>query len=555
MAECLLPKQNVAGSNPVSRSILLSSSMSARVRGVLWLSSLVWVLPLWVIPYLPMADYPQQLAMASILRYFGDASRMLQPAYELALLRPQGLFELLTAGLAWLMPIDAAGKVVLSLSLAGVVPAAVALCRRTGRPDWYALFALAVTYNHAFYWGFVDNLMAYPLVLGGGALADRLFERPRFGRREWLLLAACALLFYTIHLQFLLVFSGLIAWLALARRPSWRKLGLWISTLLPGLALGVGVLAWAHLRAGELMTDYQERLQAAQPYFAPLLEKVSGIPDNYFGGYVEGTQFLLAALLLLAALVLAVPFPRQVVEAATGRRDSLYRSRFLIPALGLVVLYFVLPEFASGYFVAARILVLALMLAIPAFPVPADPLRRRIAALLLAGLLLVQVGQVFASFLSFGAEVDGLHELLDVAEPGQALAGLIFQKLASDYEWPPVLVQFPAYYQVAKGGRLHFSFVQFFNSPVRYRAGQNWEDGLLAEWDEWGPHLFSYPRHGGYFRYFLVRGGPENLIAAFGPYLQGMRVRSAGRWYLVERQPGTEPTSGGALPSTGWTDR
>ena len=27
------------------------------------------------------------------------------------------------------------------------VPAAVALCRRTGRPDWYALFALAVTYG------------------------------------------------------------------------------------------------------------------------------------------------------------------------------------------------------------------------------------------------------------------------------------------------------------------------------------------------------------------------------------------------------------------------
>jgi hypothetical protein len=215
----------------------------------------------------------------------------------------------------------------------------------------------------------------------------------------------------------------------------------------------------------------------------------------------------------------------------------------------LVLLFFILPEFASGYFVAERILALAFMLAIPAFPVPSTAVRKRVVALLLAGLLVLQIGQVFASFLSFGAEIAGLDELLEVAEPGQALAGLIYPKLVFDYEWPPVLIQFPAYYQVARGGRLHFSFVQFFNSPARYRAGQNWEDGLLAEWDEWSPHKFSYPRHGRYFRYFLVRGGPEHLGAAFGPYLQGMRVRSAGRWYLVERLPGTEPPAG--MPGAG----
>jgi hypothetical protein len=515
---------------------------------VLWLTSLAWVLPLWVISYLPMVDYPQQLAMASILRYWAEPSRMLQQVYDLALLRPQGLFELLTAGLAWVLPIESAGKLVLSLALAGVVPAAVALCRRTGRPDWYALFALAVTYNHAFYWGFADNLLAYPLVLGGGALADRLFDRPRFGWREWLLLAGCALLFYTIHLQFLLVYVGLIGWLALARRPRWRELVVWLSTLVPGLALGAGVLAWAHLHSQEVMTGYQERLQSTQPYYSSLLDKARGIPDNFFGGYAAGAQYLLLSILLLALLVLAVPFSRSPSRPVARRDDSLYRSRFLVPALGLVVLFFVLPEFASGYFVAERILVLAFMLAVPALPVPPPGLRRRVAALLLAGLLVLQLGQVLAGFLGFDAEIAGLEELLETTEPGQPLAGLIYQKFVFDYEWPPVLIQFPAFYQVAKGGRIHFSFVQFFNSPARYRAGRNWEDGLLAEWDEWSPHKFSYPRHGGYFRYFLVRGGPEHLGAAFGPYLSGMRVRSAGRWYLVERLDGVGPPA--AEPGT-----
>jgi hypothetical protein len=174
------------------------------------------------------------------------------------------------------------------------------------------------------------------------------------------------------------------------------------------------------------------------------------------------------------------------------------------------------------------------MMLVPCLPVPSLA-RWRPVALLLGGLMVLQLGQTLASFLRFGSESAGLHELLESAEPGQALAGLLYQKSAVDWESPPVMVQFPAYYQVEKGGRLHFSFVQFFNSPVRYRPGRNWEDGLLAEWDEWSPQKFSYPRHGRYFRYFLVRGGPENLANAFGPYLAELRVRSAGRWYLVER--------------------
>jgi hypothetical protein len=498
---------------------------------LLWIASVLWILPLWVIRYLPMVDYPQQLAVASILRYYNDPARNLQEAYQLALLRPQGLFEMITAGLAWLMPIEAAGKIVISLCLALVLPATVALCRRAGRPDWYALFALAVTYNHAFYWGFVDNLVAYPLVLAGAAWADRLVD-PRFGIREWLLIAACGMLFYTVHLQFLLVYVGYVTWLVLARRPGLRDLIIRLSALVPGLALGAGVLAWAHLHHDEVMTGYQDRLQATQPYYVNFLGKIRGIPDHLFGRYEGGEQYILLAVLLLALLVMSVPFPRR--PGADWREGLLYRSRFLIPALGLFVLFFVLPEFARGYFVSERLIPLIFMMLVPCLPVPSLA-RWRPVALLLGGLMVLQLGQTLASFLRFGSESAGLHELLESAEPGQALAGLLYQKSAVDWESPPVMVQFPAYYQVEKGGRLHFSFVQFFNSPVRYRPGRNWEDGLLAEWDEWSPQKFSYPRHGRYFRYFLVRGGPENLANAFGPYLAELRVRSAGRWYLVER--------------------
>ena len=163
-----------------------------------------------------MVDYPQQLALSAILRWYSDPARRFRETYELALWAPHGLFKLLTAGLAWVMPINVAGKLIVSASLLAVGVAALAVCRRTGRPGWYALLALALTYNSIFYWGFVDNLLALPLALGGVAMADRLFDRP-FTARPWLALAGVTLLFYTVHLQFLLLFAGMVGWLAICR--------------------------------------------------------------------------------------------------------------------------------------------------------------------------------------------------------------------------------------------------------------------------------------------------------------------------------------------------
>ena len=190
-------------------------------RSRLPLAAALWVLPLWVVAFPPMVDYPQQLALAAILRWYSDPVRRFRETYELALWTPHGLFKLLAAGLAWVMPIEVAGKLIVSASLLAVGAAALALCRRTGAPGWYALLALALTYNSIFYWGFVDNLLALPLALGGAALADRLLDGP-FGARPWLALAATCLLFYTVHLQFLLLFAGTVGWLAICRLPQWN---------------------------------------------------------------------------------------------------------------------------------------------------------------------------------------------------------------------------------------------------------------------------------------------------------------------------------------------
>ena len=504
------------------------------MRRALGLAAVVWVIPLWLIRFPPMVDYPQQLAMAAILRWLGDPARGFEAVYETALGRPQGLFEILVAGLAWVLPIETAGRFVVSLSLAAVVPATVALCRRAGRPDWYALLALAVLYNHAFYWGFVDNLLASPLLLGGLALVDRLFDRP-FGVVSWLLLAAWTVVFYGAHLQFLLVFAGAAAWLAIVRRPGFGRLALQLSALLPGLALGAGVLGWAHLHAAEVMTPFQQRLQGVPTVTYSSHMKAQQIPGLLFGSWTDGTHWFLALLLYGVAVLLAVPSLRKPPEVE--RRDPvLFRTRFLSLAGWVTLLYFLVPEFSRGYLVSGRLVPLAVLLAVPALPQP--PVRRERIALALTGLMLaVHLARTTAGFLAFADDTAGLREVLEEAEPGQTLAGLIYEPGAAAWPAPPVLQHAAAYYQVYRGGRVLLSFAQFFNAPVRFRAGENREEEILVEWDGLSPWRFDLSRDGDRFRYFLVHGGREHVVFAFRTRLRGARVVTAGHWSLVELHP------------------
>jgi hypothetical protein len=486
-----------------------------------------------------MVDYPQQLALAAILRWYSDPVRRFRETYELALGAPHGLWKLLVAGLAWAMPIEIAGKLVVSLSLAAVGVAAFLLCRRAGRPAGYALLALALTYNYAFFWGFVDNLLAYPLALAGIALADRLFEGP-FTVRSWLALAALPLLFYTVHLQFLLIFAGAVGWLALVRLPGWRRLGLWLSALVPGLASSLGVMAFAIFRAPTgVVSDYERRLRDITSIRYPLWVKLAQLPDLLFGAHPDGSGWLLLLLLVALGILVVATRPRQEGGEPDGWREALLRTRFASLAGWLGLLYLVAPHYSRSYLIAERIAPLAAMVAVVALPPPPPPpvtARRRLVVFLGAALVLFQLGQTCSGFLRFGRESAGLEELLATTEPGQNLAGLIFDRGSAAWRGLPFYLHFPAYYQVEQGGRILFSFAELFHTSARFRPGQSWE-GLLAEWNEWTPRRFDYRRHGGRFRYFLVRGGPGDVASAFGPDpgRLGLRGRRAGEWWLFER--------------------
>ncbi|HEX5757900.1 MAG TPA: hypothetical protein VF121_01785 [Thermoanaerobaculia bacterium] len=530
-------------------------------------ASALATLPVWLTTFPPMVDYPQHLAMAAALRFYGDPARGFAETYGIAWGAPQALFEWLTAGLAWLLPIEIAGKLVVALALAAVGPAALVLVRRLGKPDWYAVLPLAAMFNYAYSWGFVGTLFAYPLFLVGVAAADRLLPQPggrgRFGAGAWLLLAALTLSFYLVHLQLLLLFAAAVAWLVAVRRPGWRRAAAPLVALLPGVLVVAAVVLLPNLVSpAESFSPYEQSMKAVGARWRSLPLKLSVMPGLVFGSYPGLKELAVAALAAGLGLVVA---RRRRREPERGKaRDRLFRDRFAWLAAALFALYLLLPERFMGYLVAERLAPLAGILALVSLPAPRG--RAVVAKALAAALLVVSLGLATAQALAFERDAAGLAGLLRAAAPGRRLAGVVYDPYAEPAGAGPLLLRYPLYthfpalYQALRGGRVLFSFAELSHSLVRYRPGREWPPDLLARVADRHPRAFSLPRDGPRFDYLLARGERAELPAVLGPGLAAWDVRSAGRWHLLHRRhfvapsaapsDWTGPRSSGTLPSS-----
>ena len=516
-------------------------------------ASALCTLPVWLTTFPPMVDYPQHLAMAAALRFWWDPARGFAETYRLVWTAPQSLFEWLTAGAAFVLPITIAGKLVVALAVAAVGPAALAVTRRLGRPDWYALLPLAMTLNYAYSWGFVGTLFAYPLFLAGLVAADRLLDRlnipgSRFGPGAWLSLAFLTLAFYLVHLQLLLLFAAAVAWLVAVRRPGLRRALAPLSALLPGVLVVLAVVLLPNLLSLETsFSPYEQRMKAVGTLWLPLGLKLYILPGLVFGPRRDLADGVLAGLVGVLALVVAAGRSReeddQVREGAGGRVGRELSGAFAAVAVGLFALYLILPERLMGYLVAKRLAPLAAMLLVLCLP-PPSPARARIVKFLAAALLVLHLGLAASDAAAFERDAAGLADLLRHTGPGHALAGLVYDPFPPAAD--PVLLRyqvyahFPAFYQALRGGRVLFSFAELSHSVVQYRA-RPWASDLVARVADHNPRAFSLPQDGPQFDYLLARGEVPEVLAALGPAVSAWEIRSAGRWHLLRRPPGAPP--------------
>lgn len=485
--------------------------------------AVVAALPLWLTQHPPIQDWPQHLAAIRVLHSFSDPAFGFERFFVLDVGRTQYLTVYFAAHvLAYLVGVAAALKLVASVALAALPLAIAALARELGRSPSAGLLALPLTYSAHLILGFVNFVLALPLMFVALALAARHRRRPR-PYLPWMASAFLVVCFYTHVVPFA------IGGMGAAILGVGGSLRATLTRVLP-LALGALVaIPWlAFSPAGSTLRGALGSGDR-KPVFLSAAENFDQIPlwltDVWRG---EWDRYLLLAWSLIAALWL-------VAGAAAWLRDGGRGSLLRAVALGALpvaclVSYFYAPNGHAWIWpINTRFLLLGLLLALPLVPAPSP--KPRLALALASGTLsLVGFFFVARACLAFEREVGPLDRAVARIPPGQRVAGLIWSSGSKVVEFSPFL-HAVAYYQAARGGAVMFTFADFPQSPFRFRD-KGRPPAVRPRW-EWTPDAVKPDRDLDWYDWVITRGGPGSMTRSRDFEL----VLEARPWRVWQRRP------------------
>ncbi|MCG8556687.1 MAG: hypothetical protein MJD61_15580 [Proteobacteria bacterium] len=492
--------------------------------------SLTMVVPLWVIAYPPLQDFPQHVATARVLASYSDPSFGFSRYFEPNLATQYLVPPLAGALLTWLVGPLTACKLLLSAGIAASSYAMRSLLSSLAAPRIYALFVLPLTYNSQLGLGFLSFVMAVPLMLWGLALSVRLSSE--FHRGHAVLLGVVSVVCLYTHLVpygVLILGAGVVFvsrdLVQIARRAL---------PLLPSLLLALFGTAGSSLLSAGLFGEEQ----AHCPVYDETSLLLASIPHwltDILHSSLDEQLLVVWVLWWLLVLIVGLHFGN---TRASPRRLKL--------ALGfplLLALYFVMPRTACNlaWPVHARFLVLAAFVAPLVLP---DVPRwcRSATAGILGGLIVVGANNLTKEFRAFEKnEVGDFREAISSIPMGQRVASLIFHHRSSTVRWAAFL-HYGALCQASRGGAVLYSFADLPWWPVRLRS----ELGAPSpSWNfMYNPVAVNPFLELRWYDYVLARGGPGQLPQT--PLLQP--VYSGSFWSVFKVVRPGEPVPG-AVPA------
>ncbi len=162
--------------------------------------ALLSILPIWLVKYPPLVDYPNHLARAFVLHHLHDPNyefvRFFAPDWGL---NPYWLADFLLQVFQHFVGIYAAGQLLLTVCILGLPLGALFFLRRANSGNEYlALWAFAVAYNPNFLMGFMSFTLSIALCL---IVVGLWLDYLRTSQvRYWLLTVVLATLLFLTHL-------------------------------------------------------------------------------------------------------------------------------------------------------------------------------------------------------------------------------------------------------------------------------------------------------------------------------------------------------------------
>ncbi len=317
--------------NPSLPSSLPRFLRNKRIAVVLFaLLAAAILLPIWIVHFPPILDFPNHLASSFVLARLHDPSYTFGQYYAAAWgTNPYITTDFAMMELGRILPPLAAGKIVLSIGALGLPLGAWFFLKQihpgeTALAFWYLLAA----HNIFFRYGFAGYFVSMGLMFLTLGLWIRWLNHPSPWR--WALACLALTATYFTHI-FGFAFAILIIGLYSVTRPRWRE-WMWSAALaVPGI-----IFYFISSRAVEQQSGLE---------FSPLRDKLGD-----FLLILHGNSFLLD-MLSLAAVAAAFFF------GWLRNREFHWDWRWLVVAAGLLVAYAAMPVgYGEGWNVDIRAL-------------------------------------------------------------------------------------------------------------------------------------------------------------------------------------------------------
>lgn len=199
----------------------------------------VLLAPIWTVRYPLLIDYPNHLASAFVLAHINNPAFHLDRFYAADWnTYPYLTMDLLLVGLQRFVPVDLAGRLLLSLSVVGI-PLATWFFIRRANPgqDSLAVWSLLVSTNLFFFlYGFLNLQLGLALCLILLGVWVRHIERPN-ALSYCALPLLTALLYFTHLMSFGVAATAMTLYVFATRRLEWRQILFCWALFLPGLVL------------------------------------------------------------------------------------------------------------------------------------------------------------------------------------------------------------------------------------------------------------------------------------------------------------------------------
>lgn len=387
------------------------------LRRLFFALAVLYVLPFWVVRYLPTVDGACHTYNAWVMRQHGNTEQypLFNQYYEInAKPYPNWISQGTMALLMFVVPPLVAEKLLVSgymlLFLGGMWYLAGSV-----RPEerWLAFLAFPFAWNQLFQFGFYNfsySLALFPWIVGCW-WRHRAAPGLGFALKINLLLWLC---YFSHILSFALALAAIgVLWLATLRPGNWRRHLLHVPILLPQVALPI----WFFLQktGGEIPDHWG--LRRLVLYFAELRVLVTlSEPQRWIG---KGVAVLLLLLFLFT-------LGRKV------RRRPLFQQEdvFLLLALLAILLYALSPQgLAGGAVLKPRLSLYPWLLLIPWLSPGFSPAARKAATGVLALGALLYLGYMTHLYRLHGAKVARYLAALEPVRPNTRILALLFERV------------------------------------------------------------------------------------------------------------------------------